>query len=665
MFKLPSRQVHLDFHTSEHISDIGKLFNKQQFQETLKLGHLNSITVFAKCHHSWSYYPTQVGKVFPGLEFDLLGQQIEACHEIGVRAPIYYTVGWSATDAEDHPEWCVRAKDGMILARSWDAGAKPADRKPHTSWKFLCPSGAYLDLMLRQTREICEGYPVDGFFYDITNGPICYCDTCCQGMERGGIDLNNLKQVVDYNIRKWKHFMAEGLKILHQYHPNATFFCNGTTHLYDDGTTQESLTSNIHECNTHHELEDLPSTWGGYDKLPLRSKFFHSTGKPLLGMSGKFHTSWGEFGGFKHPDAIRYEAASMIAFGAGCSFGDQLHPSGKMDPETYRNIGEAYAYVEQIEDYGMGGVPISTLGLWRTGKEDADEGVCKMLLERQTDFVVIDPEHDLSHYETIILSGAACLTEPQAEALNTFVKNGGGLLVLGESALDSQKEKFLLDVGASYLGSANFDEDFLVVGKELGKGLVRSPFLNYQAALRVQPNEGTEILATIHEPYFNRTYASYCSHQNTPHQLDRALHPGALRKGNVVFLAHALGSMYYHHGARVHRDLFFNALRLVYTQAILTTALPSCGRVSFLHQPDQQRYIAHLLYAPVLQRGNCLVIEDLVSLYDIPVNIRVSQNIKRAYLIPDKKPLELDDSGDTVHVVVPEFQCHCAVVFEY
>jgi hypothetical protein len=71
------------------------------------------------------------------------------------------------------------------------------------------------------------------------------------------------------------------------------------------------------------------------------------------------------------------------------------------------------------------------------------------------------------------------------------------------------------------------------------------------------------------------------------------------------------------------------------------------------------------LYAPVLQRGNCLVIEDLVPLYDIPVEVRVPQNIQRAYLIPGKKPLELSHSNDSVHVVVPEFQCHCAVVLEY
>ncbi|PIE34415.1 beta-galactosidase, partial [candidate division KSB3 bacterium] len=323
--QIASRQVHLDFHTSEHLPSVGRLFERQQFQQALKRGHLNSITVFAKCHHSWSYYPTKIGKAHPTLEIDLLGNQIEACHEIGVRAPIYFTVGWSANDAETHPEWCVRQKDGSIHTTGWDADAQPNDRRPIVSWKFMCPTGDYLDLIVKQTQEICECYPVDGFFYDITNGPPCYCETCRRGMEAEQIDLDDIKQVIAYNDRKWKHFFSECQQTIQRQHPEATLFFNGTTLVYADKHNRD-CSSGSHEYNTHHELEDLPTTWAGYDKLPLRAKFFHGTGKALLGMSGKFHTTWGEFGGFKHPDAIRYEAASMLAFGAGCSFGDQLHP---------------------------------------------------------------------------------------------------------------------------------------------------------------------------------------------------------------------------------------------------------------------------------------------------------------------------------------------------
>ena len=79
---LAYRQVHLDFHTSECIPEIGSAFDKKQFQDALKTGHVNSITVFAKCHHGWSYYPTKVNEMHPHLEFDLLKAQLDACKEI-------------------------------------------------------------------------------------------------------------------------------------------------------------------------------------------------------------------------------------------------------------------------------------------------------------------------------------------------------------------------------------------------------------------------------------------------------------------------------------------------------------------------------------------------------------------------------------------------------
>lgn len=102
-----TRQIHLDFHTSEAIDSVGFAFDKKQFQEALLAGNVNSINIFGKGHHSWCYYPTTAGSMHPGLDFDLLGAQIEACHEIGVSTQVYFTIGWSANDALNHPEWTL------------------------------------------------------------------------------------------------------------------------------------------------------------------------------------------------------------------------------------------------------------------------------------------------------------------------------------------------------------------------------------------------------------------------------------------------------------------------------------------------------------------------------------------------------------------------------
>ncbi len=656
--RLPTRQVHLDFHTSEHIPGIGADFSKAQWQAALKEGHLNAINIFAKGHHGWSYYPTEIGSIHPHLDFDLLGAQIEGCHEIGVECPIYYTVGWSVHDAETHPEWCARRKDGGFIWKG-DPAAAPDDAYPPGNWKLLCPSGEYHEHMKAQVAEICERYDVDGFWFDIyqvQHG--CWCERCRASMAAQGVDMEDDEAVVAHFAGVYKAHMAELRAVIAEHHPQATVFFNGTT-AFGRGNQRYGT----HIYNTHQDLEDLPTGWGGYDKFPLRSKYYLGEGYQICAMSGKFHTSWGEFGGFKHPDAITYEAASMIAFGSACNFGDQLHPTGLMDMQTYGNIGAAMAYVEEIEAYGPGGVPVSDLGLWYTGNTQADSGVSKMLLERQRDFVVARADN-LAGLQTVIIPSEPCLTPDHVTALEAFVAEGGSLVVLGAGALARDGSGFVLDVGADYVGPGRYDVDYTVVDPALGAGLTSSPVLNYHPTLRTRPHAGTQVLAYVHEPYFSRTYAHFCSHLNTPFRPERAEHPALLQKGRVIYSPSPLDLMYEARAARPHRDLFERALWRVYTAPMLQVALPSAGRVSLLYQDDPGRYVAHLLYATPHYRGGLELIEDLVPLYDVPVALRVPETVKRATLIPDGVELPMEQEGDAVRVTVPKFRMHCAVVFE-
>jgi len=645
------------------LPDIGKRFSKEQFQQALNAAHVNAINVFAKGHHSWSYYPTKVGRMHPNLNFDLLGAQIEACHEIGVLAPIYYTVGWSSNDAEWHPEWCARNRDGsIIVTREWKENADPGDRRPPFHWKCLCINTGYHDHIMEQVEEICTKYEVDGLWFDIYQiERLCYCDNCEKQMLAEGIDLDDLTAVEQFRARSLKKHMKDLRILVGRYHPNATVFFNGTTAIHR-GT---NFTEKMYEYNIMQDLEDLPTTWGGYDKLPIQSKYFLQAGYPITAMSGKFHTSWGEFGGFKHPNAIKYEAASMIAWGANCNFGDQLHPLGEMDMETYVNIGKAYEYVEKIEDYGVGGLPVARVALWRTFLQASDEGTSKMLLEAHVNFAIANDVKDLGVFDVIIVPGKACLSDSEARQLNEFSRQGGRLLVIGHGALNRKQDKVILDIGATYAGDAQYDIDYLVAGEKLREGMVTSPFLNYRPAIRVVPEKGSEILAAIREPYFSRTYEKYTSHQNTPYKPSDAAHPGVLKNGNVIFFAHDLDRMYVENGARLHRDLFINALKMVHDRPMVKTRLPSAGRISLLHQEDKRRYVAHLLYGPPIQRGRCEVIEDLPDLYDVPLTFDVPEKVKRIYLVPEMRELPIVKQGSKASVVVPRFQCHCAVVYEY
>ena len=656
-----SRQIHLDFHTSGAIDKIGFKFDKKEFQEALLAGNVNSINIFGKGHHSWCYYPTEAGSMHPGLDFDLLGSQIEACHEIGVTAQVYITVGWSANDALNHPEWTIVDRNGTNSYKELVKDLGPEDPFGW-GWDILSPEGPYLELILAQTREIVSAYEVDGIWFDIVPfHELNFNDISLADMKEHGVDPDDEEAVRQRHVEKMKEFQKKANELILEYRPEASIYYNWSTH----ASTAHALSMLPYEFfafNTKHDLEDLPTAWGGYDIFPWRSKYFANTGTEIVAMSGKFHKSWGEFGGFKHRDALLYEAASMIAFGASCNFGDQLHPSGQLEMATYENIGYAYDYVEKIEAYGVGGKHLATTGVYLGTDNPSIEGTVRMLLEKQVNFNMVNTLEDWSGLECIIITSTG-MAEKDVPKLKRFIENGGKVLAMGAGIMVDGNP--IINIGATYEGPANYDVDYTLVGEALSEELVVSPFLNYHPAVRISPAPGTEVLASIREPYFSRTISHYCSHANTPYRLEDADHPAVIKQGNVVYVAHDLDRLYHEQGARVHRDLFYNALQLLRTRPMVSADMPSSGRMNLLHQPEHNRYVVHLLYASPIQRGAVSVIEDLLPIYNTRVEVSFKEKIQRAYLIPSGESVSMERKGDEIELIIPEFTCHTALVLEY
>jgi len=659
---LPTRQIHLDFHTSGFISGVGEKFSKAQFQEALRVGHVNHINIFSKDHSGYSFYPTKVGTMHPNLKFNLLKEQMEACHEIGVNTSFYFTVGWSALDAEQHPEWCIHDQKGNMKAINYDFNAKPGDPKPYVSWKLLCAasSGPYHQFILKNIEEICQNFNFDGFWLDIYHiSDVCYCESCMKRMRTEGIDINDHAAVSKSFALALKDHMLQVRELVAKYKPEATVYFNSATHIKDASIFRERL----YDLNTQQELEDLPTVWGGYDKLPLEAKYHLSQGTPVVAMSGKFHKDWGEFGGFKDPQAIKYEAASMIAFGASCNFGDHLYPSGVMDMSTYRNIGVAYEFVEKIEEYGPGGMPVSKLGMWLTLDNAADNGVVKMLLDIHYDFIIAD-EKNLSGLELLIIPSRTCINGNQAEIINNWIINGGKLLVIEQGALDIKKEKFLFNVGADFAGFSPFRIDYTQVNPVLGSNMIESPFLNYRAGLRSNITTG-KTLAYIKEPFFNRTYAKYSGHRDTPYRPENSEYPAVVQNGQVIFLAHPLDKLYFENGVKLHRDLFKNAIDQLYQSPMLIVKnLPSSGRVSFLKQESKNRYVVHLLYTVPISRGDVMVVEDFLPVPNVEIEVDVPEIITSVRQIPEGIKLEFQRKGEKILIKVPTFIMYTGIVIE-
>jgi len=653
MRKLPTRQVHLDFHTSPLIPDVGRQFDKAQFQAALREGNLNSITIFAKCHHGLCYYPTKVGTPHPTMPegFDLTGAMMDAAHEIGVAAPVYITMGWSVVDAQQHPEWCMRREDGSIMYTNNDPDAPSDAPRPLCSWTNLCPNSPYGQHVLDTAREVVERYKeLDGLFFDIVYlDRACYCPSCLAGMKAEGLDPANRADAEEYYRRVHLRFMAECDRILHEKHPEATLFFNsGGAEIYRP---------EYHAGQTHYEMEDLPTAWGGYDKMPPRASFMSRYPKEYLGMTGKFHTAWGEFGGYKNPDALTFEVLMMAMYGAKCSIGDQMPPNGLMDMETYRLIGKAYRKLEALEPWAYPAASTATLGVYLCGSADSDEGLHSMLLESHIDFDIVMPGDDLSRFRALVLPDCVQLSDGEADRIRAFVQDGGAVVFSAASAL--KDGAFQLDAGADYEGTAAYLQDYCCPGKELPLPFGNAPFLCYEAAQRTAVRDG-EVLAQVYEPWFDRTYGAYCSHRNTPYRSEPAAHPAAVRKGSVVYLAHPLCRLYHREGAQLFREVFIRALRLVY-QPRYTVGLPSAGRTRLTWQEQEKRYIFHAAYASPIQRGSTSVIEDIVPLHEVTVRLETPGDVKSVRLVPQNEELPVEMENGWLKLTIPVLQCHQAV----
>lgn len=661
MDSLAFRQVHLDFHTSEAIPGIGTKFSKEQFKRALKAGHVNSITVFSKCHHGWAYHPSEANEMHPGLDFDLLGAMIEAAHEIGVKTPVYLSAGLDEKMARRHPEWLIRGENEKT---SW----APDFMQP--GYHQFCMNTPYLDYLVKQVEEVVQRYDADGIFLDIVGVRSCYCQHCIESLRKEGKDPRDAQAVRDLGERVYANYTKRINEAVLKSKPGLRVFHNG-------GHIRRGR-RDLAARNTHLEIESLPTGGWGYDHFPLSVRYVQNLGMEYLGMTGKFHTTWGEFGGYKHPNALRYEAALSIANGARCSIGDQLHPMGEMDEATYSLIGTAYKEVEEKESWCVNTENLADVALLslqavgtrkpageaeaRTG--ESDTGAVRMLLEGKILFDVIDTEEDFSKYKVIILPDQVRITPLLQSKLKEYFAKGGKVFATGESGLSVDDDSFALDLGVKWVGENPFRPDYFRPGFEIAS-LGNAAFIFYSKGQKVELDGGNE-LGRREDPYFNRDLFTFCSHQHTPNSL-RYGGPGMVESKNGIYFAWRVFEDYATKGSLPLKETVLYALnRLLKEKRTLTTNLPAQGVVTLTEQKKESRYVNHLLYASPVKRGNGIeVIEDILPVYEVKVSVKVPHTVRKVYLAPQMEEITFKQEGDTVSYTVPKMECHQMVVLQY
>jgi hypothetical protein len=213
------RQIHLDFHTSERIPDIGSRFDPNEFGRTFAKANVDSVTIFSKCHHGVSYHPTKVGKQHPNLSFDLTRAQLDALHKHGINAPIYVSAGWDELAARENPGWRVVTPEG-VLVRQRGEPLGPG-------WAFLDFNSPYLDYLCRQVDEVIDLFPDgDGIFIDICFALVTVSTWAQAKMEAQGLDWTSPEDRLKFTEQTQIEFFERVSKAARRGDPKRPLFFN-------------------------------------------------------------------------------------------------------------------------------------------------------------------------------------------------------------------------------------------------------------------------------------------------------------------------------------------------------------------------------------------------------------------------------------------------------
>lgn len=661
--RIPFRQIHLDFHTSEQIENVCSEFDAEEFATTLEKAHVNSITLFSCCHHGMLYYDSKKypEMVHPHLVHrDLLREQTEACHRHGIEVNLYTTIRWNKPVADEHPEWICIDETGALQDYKGRGYFEPG------FYKNLCVNTEYRDFLKDQFGEVLAGIPAEGVWYDAAFVTECCCPTCIKMMKEKGMNPADPKDRREFSLMTYYDMVEDLTKFAKSFNPNFRV-CYNKGHV-------GYLDKPVIDGYSYFSFESLPGADWGYLDFPVSAKYMRNFGKECLGLTSRFHTEWGDFHAYRNKAAMEYEVFSMLANGCKCTIGDQMDYWGKLHSDMYRQIGEVYASVEEKEPWCEGAYPITEIGVftaeefYATGKAGeipgASEGAARMLMELGYQFDFIDSDSEFERYELLLLPDVIPVNERFAQKLSAYLKKGGKLISTFESGLDPEKERFLIgEMAVTYHGKAPYSPDFIVPKDHLAEELAKGEHVMYDCGTLVEAGENATFVQMATRPVFNRTYEHFCSHLHSPSGREE-VYPAVVETENTAYFIHPVFSTYQKSAPRWYKILLGNELKRLLPTPLVRHNGPTAVTVNLLEQ--ENRRILHILYyVPERKCKNLDIVEDVVPLYNLEIKMHCTREVKKVYLVPSQEEIMYRREEDNIIFTVPKVEGHqmCAIEF--
>jgi hypothetical protein len=656
--RFPKRTIHLDFHTGPDIPGVGSAFDADAFARTFADAHVDSVTVFAKCHHGHLYYRTDRPERHPSLPvgLDLLGEQVEALHAARIRAPIYMSVQCDEYAANAHQDWVALSP---LLAQVRFPRLGPLE----AAWQVLDMSSPYQDYLAEQLHEVLDRFaPVDGIFLDMCWDQPSLSRWARAGMAAEGLDPSRPDERDRYARLVAQRYMERFSRMV-----GPALLPGSSTGTWFNSRPKAEIALGRRDLR-HIEVEALPTGGWGYSYLPYVARLVRRLGLPVLGMTGRFHRSWGDGASLKAAAALKYECCQMLVHGLSNGVGDLLAPSGAPDAAVYRRIGEVYEHVAACEPYLAGGEHLSEVALvidpgQGDSPPDGVVGALRALQQLRHQFDVVARDAELHPYPLAVVPEGTPVDAALAGRLERYLEAGGALVIAAAAAASSSEGLDWLRREGVEVGEAwPFDPVFL--------GLARPGLLGPVPGTDVRvPGESlrvagptAEVLVELVLPWFQRTFSHFSGHSYTPPSGPSG-YGAVVQQGRVVVLAAPVFSAVATErnpeyvqvlGACIERLLPAPLLRAT-GPAHLETAVVETAAGTAVHL---------LSFLPSRLGDDLDLVLDPFPLVEVRVSVRAGAAPGRAVLQPGGEVLDCAYDGRYASVNVSVAGGHAVLVFE-
>jgi hypothetical protein len=659
----PKRTIHLDFHTGPQVPAVGHAFDPERFADRFARAHVDSVTVFAKCHHGHLYYDTDRPERHPSLprELDLLEQQVEALHARGIRAPIYISVQCDEWAADQHPDWV--AMNGLEQVK-WSDGRFSA------GWQILDMSSPYQDFLAEQVSDVIERFaPLDGLFLDMCWDQPSTSRWAVDGMVAEGFDPESDEHRDRYARQVSLRYMERFQKLVEPHlDPEVAsgvwFNSRPKTALADESRFLR-----------HIEIEALPSGGWGYSFFPYTARFVRPLELPTLSHTGRFHKSWGDNGGLKPAAALRYETSQILAQGMTSGIGDLLPPSGDPDPVVYELIGEAYARIEACEPFVEDARVVAEAALVvepALGDHPGPAGIgaLRALQQLRVQFDIVPPDADLTGYALVVIPETTPVVGSLATALADRAAVGGAVLISrGAGWLDVEED--LSGLGVAIGPDLEYSTTFLRPSEALGSGGYDHAI--YQRGVQLRAEAG-EVLCRIVRPYFERSWDRFSGHSYTPSSHETIDSPAVVQVGSIIVAAVPLLASVATDAAPAFRDLLRGCVERLLPTPLVRAAGPVHLETTLMSGPGST--VLHLISFVAtrvaelqgLQRAahtGLDLVEDPFPLVDVEVAIRTDRPVRAVHLEPRGVALDFTVEDGYLRTRVSDAEGHAMVVIDH